>query len=1157
MAQDDSIYLTLATATALFCSLVFIFDRIRSRLWYIYEPKAHHPNYKTPTPPGPGMFAFIGAVARAWSGQELVEFGGVDAYVLVMFLDYALDQCFFAAILGVCVLLPIYYSSSWLENHPGSLGSGNGPSGKLSFSLTTALNIHCRIRQETEKRPLFPACKNKSGWRFAVMLVMAWILTLRALSKLSIKCCEYVELRQRYLRTRLNGSAKELQVALSVMVERVPKHLQSMTALKRYFELLCGEGSVHAVRIMVKDLSTLTALYHRREQALEAAIAARSRRVKAIRRLFLEPRQDDRFAPPPSLSVLASLKASSSTTRRYMHVAISGVDRERAVRLREEAIAAEEAATVAELEQRLRESNGRLDSVAMRTGWCRRCKRNQLKKAVVHSVEHVYEVTAPRALRFTPTARDNKNTGAIACKLIRACLGRSVPGGNRFRKSNYVEAIPYYDRIVDVLAEEITRQHILRAAASIDEALAAPYMNSQHATCQVAGSEHVNYVETREKGLAAFRHDKPVLDQDTAWYGLFWALRFNQRYVESAIKNAYDADDAANTELNCEYADTSSVQCSSSQGNGISRCSSCGVSASRDDNYDEREASHIRCFSFHPQAYQAQLRERYVRHVLRGKHMIVVFATESFLTVAIPTLWERLKLNVLHFAFVSVPNGLLAIFKAGRSVVVDYMLCGHHDDILATKEAAFHASSTAFVTFTLPTARLLALHTTLSGQPFGMFVTPAPEARDVVWNNVHEEHGAIGRRTQFVSALLFLLVLFWTAVVAATSNSQKIGVFLPKSRLQIWVGSVLPVATLIAVINLLPLIFQALAKFYERRKSISSIDISIVDRFFRFQAINIYVSIFASALLLQLKEAWKNPYAFIVTIGSKTPAASLFLAKFLALTAGTAPLWCLRAWPLISRGWNWWTIRPPELPGVLFGWALPKLIMNFTIVTTFWIFSPLTSVIGLVYFSVVSVFFRYLILFVHMPFYESGGMFFDRVVNSTLLGLGVANSILFFWFLTKALVGMAILIAPLPFIVYAFARFAGDAYFTPTRTSSLDAARAYERLGSELPRFEPTMYTQPAMRRRPPLKRQISQLVTDAESEPNLLAVLARDVDPSAGLDASATELAAQFAAYQDTRPSIIASESVKRLEAHASPARKKAVFNLLDKLYRGEVDLS
>lgn len=1046
---DDQIFATLWSSLVLFGVLLLVFDRLRTPLWWIYAPKAHHPSYRTPEVAGPGLLAFVWAVAKVWSGPELLEYGGVDAYVLVMFLDYAVDQCMAAAALGCVVLLPTYYTSSWLVRRPTSSMSSREPQpDRYSFSLTTALNLECRLRKDdqgdgTSRMPLYPKCANHSEWKFFVMVVVAWLLTLRALSRLSIKCCEFVVLRRAFLRTRLDSTAGDARAALTVLVERIPPSLQSMAALKTYFEVLCGEGSVQSVRIMVADLASLAALCDARERAVEASIEARSRRVRTVRRKFIEPYRGRCRRP---------LLLAGSARRR----AARG-DRESLARLRSEAVAAAEAATLADLELLLRE-RGRLACVERSY-----CFSKPRRTVFADSVARVLEIAAPRA-------RASRRASALG-RALDGCL--SAMGCARHTG---VEAIPHYENLADELAEAITREHVARAAASLEEAAATP-----RPPLDEGGLEAVL--------LSAHASDSSSEEPGFVWHGIFWALR-----VEGApLESAYD--------FRAESADA-----------GVSR---------------------------------AELEIEEAPSPLGGKRrslerpLIVVLATEPAL-VALRTLGRRLARFAVRVVLVSVPRGILHIGRAARAVVVDYVLCGHSARTTRASRHGFRASSTAFVTFSRPTARLLALNTTLSGQPFGIFAAPAPEDRDVVWANVHEAHGAIGRRKRFVGAALVLLLLFWTVVVATTSNAK---IFVPAtatSTVRVWLDSILPVVALLSLINLLPLIFQALARYYERRKAISKIDFAVVDRFFRFQMVNVYVSIFASALLAQLKKAWRNPWYFVVTVGRGTPAASLFLAKLLTLTAGTSPLWCLRAWPLVSRGWNYWTLRPPELPALLYGWLLPKLILNFTIVTTSWIFSPLTSLIGLVYFCLLSVFLRYLVLYCHMPFYESGGLFFARVVERVLFSLAASNTILCFWFLSKSLVGMALLVAPLPVVVFAFANFARDAYFDPTRTASLDTARAYEQQTPRPATFDATTYTQPSLRKRPPLKG-----TSPARPEPGDLRDLVANLYHHNDHSQSEQEPAL------DT-PDSTASPANKAI---ARADRHQAVCDALGRAYRGEVD--
>ena len=68
-----------------------------------------------------------------------------------------------------------------------------------------------------------------------------------------------------------------------------------------------------------------------------------------------------------------------------------------------------------------------------------------------------------------------------------------------------------------------------------------------------------------------------------------------------------------------------------------------------------------------------------------------------------------------------------------------------------------------------------------------------------------------------------------------------------------------------------------------------------------------------------------------------------------------------------------------------------QVMMTFTIFCTFWVFAPVLSFLALIYFVLVQCAFRYLILYVHMPVYESGGLFYYRMVDRVLFGLTVST----------------------------------------------------------------------------------------------------------------------------------------------------------------------
>ncbi len=134
---------------------------------------------------------------------------------------------------------------------------------------------------------------------------------------------------------------------------------------------------------------------------------------------------------------------------------------------------------------------------------------------------------------------------------------------------------------------------------------------------------------------------------------------------------------------------------------------------------------------------------------------------------------------------------------------------------------------------------------------------------------------------------------------------------------------------------------------------------------------------------------------------------------------------------------------------------------------TFWVFAPVLTCVAAVYFFLVNCAFRYLILYVHMPPYESGGEFYYLTVHRVLFGLGVSNVIVGFYMVVNRLYGHGLLMLPLPVICWGFASFCDKAYVEPSERMALNEAAAVERAGPEPEhlsrRFDEHLYRQPVL----------------------------------------------------------------------------------------------
>jgi len=291
--SGDSLYVAFYLSFGLFCCLLVLFDVLRLKMWWVYEPRLVHKKYQSPkTPDAPPRYplGWLVAVMRSWPDETFLRYSGVDGLVIIYFLRFATNQCFFCTIVGLVVLVPSYRTGRGLAALEDSERGD-----RWSFSLNTVLNIKCRFavnddeaEEVRDNLPLFPGCANgHSDFRFILIVLCAWLFTLRALSGLAANYQRFMHLRHWYLTSGLSSHRDadpvDAQRALTVKVERVPPRLRSRKALRRKFEHLCGAGTVHSAQPMVGDLRELNKLVARRENAHNALEDAKQRGAKLAR----------------------------------------------------------------------------------------------------------------------------------------------------------------------------------------------------------------------------------------------------------------------------------------------------------------------------------------------------------------------------------------------------------------------------------------------------------------------------------------------------------------------------------------------------------------------------------------------------------------------------------------------------------------------------------------------------------------------------------------------------------------------------------------------------------------------------------------------------------------------------------------------------------
>ena len=195
---------------------------------------------------------------------------------------------------------------------------------------------------------------------------------------------------------------------------------------------------------------------------------------------------------------------------------------------------------------------------------------------------------------------------------------------------------------------------------------------------------------------------------------------------------------------------------------------------------------------------------------------------------------------------------------------VDFLAAGldevrNRTDVVVDNVTRPSMSSTGFVTFKTLTPVTVTTSAPLTYKRNPMEVSVAPEPRDLVWQNVQIDRDIIASREFVANVLLGFGVLFWSIPLTLIQAWAKVETVALIPGFE-WVGQIavgawkpfvndyLPVITLLGLILLLPVLFTWIATSYEKRKTISGVQNSIVGRYFYYQ-VRGYVMTFAFALL--------------------------------------------------------------------------------------------------------------------------------------------------------------------------------------------------------------------------------------------------------------------------------------------------------------------
>ncbi|KAL2919600.1 hypothetical protein HK105_200512 [Polyrhizophydium stewartii] len=322
-------------------------------------------------------------------------------------------------------------------------------------------------------------------------------------------------------------------------------------------------------------------------------------------------------------------------------------------------------------------------------------------------------------------------------------------------------------------------------------------------------------------------------------------------------------------------------------------------------------------------------------------------------------------------------------------------------------------TAVGIVTFESPVSATLVSQAVLQRRPFACMTKMAPEPRDMYWPNLSSKTASSytkAIRGLLVYGSLFMLVFFSTFIVSSIAGLIDLGqlaVYVPvlgailKDIPDTWIQfiqGVIPAALLTLWTSSLPSVLLILCQIQGIEAS-SWIEMSLLTKYFSYQLWNIlFLTVFARTFVYEIIP---NPQMVIELLGQMVPKSSTTLINYVILQAAAvypaqlllvAPLiltWLSRFSPL-SRSTPRQTsdaYYPSVLTCINYGVAYPVPMIIFVIGVVYAPIAPLILPFCALFFAVGYFVYKYLLMYVHLPRYESKGIATRLVVNRCLSSL--------------------------------------------------------------------------------------------------------------------------------------------------------------------------
>jgi hypothetical protein len=296
-------------------------------------------------------------------------------------------------------------------------------------------------------------------------------------------------------------------------------------------------------------------------------------------------------------------------------------------------------------------------------------------------------------------------------------------------------------------------------------------------------------------------------------------------------------------------------------------------------------------------------------------------------------------------------------------------------------------------------------------------------------------------RSTLVNIGLCVGSLFWSSLVNAVNHLGTL------MQLTTYQQSFWSVFVMLGFLFSLPMWFDWLARYYEGMKLESEIQTSIMQRYFYYQIVNVYVTVGLGTqnIFEQLYNMLQRPQNLVNIIGKQIPSVSLyFLCLVIVKIFVALPAEIVRPYQLTTivtmqtimdrrrctrRDLRTGAFYPWPM---LYGWVYPQLMLVLLIQMTYMCIAPILMPMSALFFMYAYQMYKYQLLYTYVNDYQSGGTMWYDVFTRSLICLFFAVCTLLAY-LSQELnntmySGPFFVLLPMPIGIIYFWRFTEDKF---------------------------------------------------------------------------------------------------------------------------------